>query len=305
MNYSTKFVQFLILICLINSCSNQSAPEQPQKFLPDILSTSAVEYGITFSPSGDSCFFVRHNGQWGKRNNPPSSIYLTTSKNGQWSEPTLASFSNEETDDGDVFISPDGSSLFFTSNRDYPDKKGKGADIWKIDKNNGQWGSPYPLDSLINSPNTEYSPVTNKRGDLYFAAIRKEGIGQGDIYVAKIQSNGEYSSPELIENVSTEHGEWNVFVEPENKWLILESSGRPEGRSGYGDLYYYKNENGDWQEPVHLESVNTTGSELNVRIGPEGKYLFYACSYTLDSADVDILRVPLNMILETNSGSKD
>jgi len=282
---------FLLILLNFTSCSQ----EKPSKFLPDIVSTSAVEYAITFTPSGDSCFFVRHEGQWAKKNNPPANIYLTALQNGNWSAPVLASFSSQEDNEGDVFISPDGQSLFFTSNKSYPGKKGKGADIWKMEKNNGQWGSPFPLDSLINSPNTEYSPVVNKKGDLYFAAIREEGLGQGDIYVAKMQADGNYASPELIEEVSSEHGEWNVFVEPNDSWMIIESSGRPEGKSSYGDLYFSEKKEGQWSTPLALTDLNTTGSDLNARLGPDGKYLFYACSYALESGDVDILQVAFTL----------
>lgn len=279
------------------ACTKEKPFEKQDRFLPDLVSTEAVEYGISFTPSGDSCFFVRHTGEWGRTDNPPANILLITFQNGVWSTPVPASFSKEETNDDDVFISPDGAAIFFTSNRDYPGKSGRGSDIWKIEKVNGVWGEPFPLDSLVNSPNMESSPVTNRRGDLYFTSIREEGPGQGDIYFAEKQLDGSYAAPVLIPILNSEQGEWNLFVEPDEQWVIFESSGRPAGKSNYGDLYFSKKIGGVWQEPVALVDINTTGSELNVRLGPGGKYLYYACSYFLESTDADILRIPLSEVL--------
>lgn len=298
MKFVPPYYWLLYLIILLTACSDTQSIPEPETFLPGLVSTDAVEYGITFTPSGDSCFFVRHTGEWGRSNNPPANIYLLTFQNGNWSAPSLANFSTLATNDDDIFISPDGKTMLFTSNRDYPGKPGKGSDIWKLEKINGKWSAPFPLDSLINSPNMESSPVTTRTGDLYFTSIREEGAGQGDIYLARIKPDGTYEHPELVPVVNSEQGEWNLFVEPDGKWIIFESSGRPEGKSGYGDLYFSKKKEGVWQEPVAMVDINTTGSDLNVRLGPEGEYLYYACSFTLENTDVDIMRISFRDILK-------
>ena len=114
--------------------------------------------------------------------------------------------------------------------------------------------------------------------------------------MAKMLPNGTYAKPVLVPGVNSEHGEWNLFVEPDEQWMIFESSGRPEGKSGYGDLYFSEKKENVWQEPFALTDINTTGSELNVRIGPEGKFLYYACSGALENKDVDIRRVELGTV---------
>jgi hypothetical protein len=295
-----KSLQHFILLffgvfCLC-SCSEVGTTLSYASLLSRVINTPAVEYGIAFTPAGDSCFFVRHEGQWGRPDNPPASVYLTTFENGGWSDPELAFFSQDSTHEDDVFVSPDGNAIYFVSNRMYRGKPGKGGDIWRVEKVAGSWGEPEPLDSRINTAGMELSPVTNRRGDLYFASVRPGGLGQGDIYVAKKQADGRYADPELLQTISSEHGEWNVFVAPDDQWLIFESSGRPGSRSSYGDLYISENSNGFWQEPRALKSINTPGSDLNVRLGPDGQFLFYACTFYEDGINADIIRVPMSRV---------
>ncbi len=292
------FIAFLFVMAGLGSCSEIGKNLIYGNLLSNIVNSSAVEYGIAFTPSGDSCFFVRHEGRWGAKDNPPSSIFLTTFNTGSWSEPERAFFSQDSTDDYDVSIAPDGRTIYFVSNRDYPGKTGSGPDIWSIEKINGEWGQAAPMDNTINTADMEFSPVANRRGDLFFAAVRLEGLGQGDLYVARKQSDGSFTAPEPILEVSSEYGEWNVFVEPDEKWLIFESSGRPGSRSSNGDLYFSEKKDGIWQAPVPLSVINTPGSDLNVRLGPDGEFLYYACSYYEKGLNADILRIPINKVLQ-------
>ncbi|MEM6380352.1 MAG: hypothetical protein AAF705_19340 [Bacteroidota bacterium] len=296
-----KFIIALIFLVIYTSIQAQNIAAQQannsikEKVLPKIVSTNAVEYAIAFSKSQDSILFVRHEGKWGRRDNPPANIYLITQKDGIWSEPQLASFSDKTYNDSDVFIA-ENNTIFFTSNRPYTGKIGSGADIWKIEFEHGQWKTPIPLPVPINSSAMESSPVTNAKGDLYFTSIRELGKGMGDIYVATLNQDGTYNTPKLILPLSTVYGEWNLFVHPQEEWIIFESSGRPEGRSSYGDLYISYKIDGEWQAPKPLNSLNTTGSELNVCLGPKGKYLYFASSDRLENISVNIYKVALKEI---------
>jgi Tol biopolymer transport system component len=126
-----KSLQHFILLffgvfCLC-SCSEVGTTLSYASLLSKVINTPAVEYGIAFTPAGDSCFFVRHEGQWGRPDNPPASVYLTTFENGGWSDPELAFFSQDSTHEDDVFVSPDGNAIYFVSNRLYPGKPGEGT----------------------------------------------------------------------------------------------------------------------------------------------------------------------------------
>ncbi len=298
MKPSIHSIILFFVIASLCSCAEMGKNLVYASLLSRVINSSAVEYGISFTPAADSCFFVRHEGKWGARDNPPASIFMTTFDNGAWSEAEMAFFSEASSNDSDVFVTPDGNTIYFVTDRPFPGKPGPGPDIWRVEKKGGQWGQATPLSNTINTTDMEFSPVTNRQGDLFFAAIRPEGLGQGDLYVARKQADGRFSDPELMETVSSEYGEWNIFVEPDEKWLIFESSGRPGSKSSNGDLYFSEKKDGSWQAPVPLSAINTPGSDLNVRLGPDKEFLYYACSFYEKGINADILRIPVGKVLQ-------
>src|ERR1700754_2246241 len=92
----------------------RSNGQQPALFGANVISTEDDEIGCTFSPDGNTCFFTKRT---------PATISSSTyvicysrRTGGGWSEPVIASFSGRYKDFC-PFISPDGSQLFFISNR--------------------------------------------------------------------------------------------------------------------------------------------------------------------------------------------
>ena len=68
----------------------------------------------------------------------------------------------------------------------------------------------------------------------------------------------------------------SVLVAPDESYLIV-SSGRPGG-FGQGDLYIsFRDEDGDWRQPVNLgESINSEQVDFCPMVTPDGKYLFFS-----------------------------
>ena len=264
------------------------------------LSSDKVDYGIAFTPDEQVAYVVRHDGSWGSRENPPSKIHRYIKKDGNWINTGYAAFSdqNNRWSDRDIFISGDGKVAFFVSDRAYEGKPGNGdGDIFmmrRVDENQIVWSEPVPVNS-VNTPGYESSPVTDRNGNLYFASVREEGPGLGDFYISRPDRNGEYTQPELLKGeINSEFGEWNLLVSPDANWIIFESSGRPEGLSPYGDLYMTeKKESGEWSKPVHLEKINTTGSDLNPRILYETGRLVWASSRKLEHTKTDFFSINL------------
>ncbi|TAI48087.1 hypothetical protein [Flagellimonas allohymeniacidonis] len=258
-----------------------------------IFSTDAVETSMAITPDEKTAFVSRHTGKWGSRNNPPSTIYEYQKSGDSWELLGPAFWSDPEDDvsDSDAFISYDGMEFFFVSSRVYEGKTDSNRDIWKSIKKNGKWSPPEPV-LEVNSSGYEASPVTDKEGNLYFSSIREEGKGLGDFYFAKRKEDGSYEQPKLLEGeVNGSSGEWNLLVSPNADWMIFESSGRKEGLSTYGDLYFSKNEDGEWTTPIHLKEINSTGSELNPRYLAASKKLVFISSKNLESTNADIYEI--------------
>ena len=282
---------FTGLICFFNTAL-LLAQHEVTTYLPDVVSTDQIEYYTTFTPDGLHLYFVRRDATWGDFNDrTPGYIYESHFIDGQWSTPQIADFSGTYSDSA-PFISTDGRWFFFTSNRPYDGKQGTGPGIWFMESTNAEWSKPQPMRGGINSAGTEYSPVLANSGQLYFASTRKGGLGQGDIYRCQFSEGICKDIQNLGKAINAPSGEWNVFVDPDETYMIFEASGRIQGRD-YGDLYISFRKEGIWQKAQFLKEMNSEGSDLAVSLSRDGKWLFFAQSH---DGEVDIKRVSVRVI---------
>ncbi|MDJ0653098.1 MAG: hypothetical protein QNJ40_03015 [Xanthomonadales bacterium] len=231
--------------------------------------------GLTFSPDGQSAYWVAWDGKWGSRAAGPRTIYTAQRTASGWSPPRPAAFSGSYSD-GAPFVSPDGHWLYFVSDR--PETAGEDAgdgNIWRY-RLHSDLHSEGALEKLaINSAAAEYSPVVVASGVLYFASARPGGLGQGDLYRAAPEGDGFQQPENLGPAVNTATGEWNLWVSPDESEMIFEASSRPTNLSVPGDLYYSRQNNGGWHPAVPLTSLNTTHSDLLTRMHPDGVTLYF------------------------------
>lgn len=284
------FLSFLLTIVSIGSL--QAQKERIEVFLPGLISTDIIEYYTAFTPDGDIVYFVRRDAVWGDFNDKtPGYIYRSELKAGKWLEPELADFSGDHSD-GAPFISPDGQYFFFTSKRPQENKATLDTDIWIMRKTASDWSAPIPLSGDIKSDKTEFSPVLTSSGNLYFASMRDGGFGQGDIYACEFRDGACNNTRNLGKQINSAGGEWNVFVDPEETYMIFEASGRIPGKNN-GDFYISFKEKGIWQQAMYMNALNTEGSDLAARLSPDGKTLYFAQS---KGGKVDIKSVSIAVI---------
>ena len=72
--------------------------------------------GLTFSPDGNTAYWVAWNGKWGSSSAGPRTIFAAQRQGHSWSDPVTMPVSGEYSDD-DPFVSPDGQWLYFVSAR--------------------------------------------------------------------------------------------------------------------------------------------------------------------------------------------
>ncbi|MFO8058654.1 MAG: hypothetical protein R6V10_15315 [bacterium] len=172
---------------------------------------------------------------------------------------------NSESSDIGPIISPDGNSLFFTS-----DREGGvgGQDVWVSQRKDGEWQAARNIGPPINTPGNEgpdcFSPSEQA---LYFTACDREEDTEGecDIYVS-FRFDGQWSKPaNLGPPVNTEHNEMNASVSPDGDFIIF-ASDRPGGQGGT-DLWMA--ERGKKLSRLH-PGFETEGRWKNPRnLGPE------------------------------------
>ncbi|GAB3770356.1 hypothetical protein GCM10028818_07960 [Spirosoma horti] len=128
------------------------------------------------------------------------------------------------------------------------------------------------------SSNGGTDPSTDKNYDIRFSRYDK----------------GQFQASQFLTNrVNTEHYEADVFVAPDEQYLIF-CAERPDG-FGQGDLYIsFKSKAGEWQQAQNMGSViNTSGYEFCPFVTGDGKYFFFSKDgdiYWVAASVIDSLR---------------
>ena len=151
-----------------------------QLWLPDQVSTPKSEVRITFSPDGKRMLWGAIGwsdgvGGW--------DIYESERSTSGWSKPHVVSF-DSTANDFDPSFAPDGSGVYFFSNRD----GGFGKDdiyFAPFDRDTGSYGAAKNLGATINSAGDEWAPVVSPDGKrLMFASDGHGGRGKHDLFIA-------------------------------------------------------------------------------------------------------------------------
>jgi outer membrane protein OmpA-like peptidoglycan-associated protein len=123
---------------------------------------------------------------------------------GEWGKPqNMGKPINTEFDEDAPFLQGDGKTLYFCSNGH---KTMGGFDIFysTLDQNN-EWGEPVNAGYPINTTGDDlfYQPTPDGKR-AYFASVRKEGMGDKDIYIASYPDAQETALTMIKGTVSTD-----------------------------------------------------------------------------------------------------
>jgi len=292
---SIRLSRFIILIVCSISCSQgktdfpnlkgpylgQTPPgKTPEVFASGIVSTGKDEINAVFCPDGKTFYFSRDTySNLSKAGRDYTIFYMKQTDSG-WTNPEKIPFAGEYMN-GDMALSFDGSQLFFCSDR--PLIKGehrkKDADIWVVDVLSSGWSEPRNMGPNINSNKNEWYPCLTKNGTLYFSSSREGGHGKSDLYSSK-QVNGVYQKSESLKGaINTQFREGDVFIAPDESYLIVISSDRSD-TFGKGDLYIsFRNKNDEWREAINMgKTINTESHDYCPMVSLDAKYLFFSSS---------------------------
>jgi hypothetical protein len=107
-----------------------------------------------------------------------------------WIDPIpLSSTINSSFQEMDMTVTPDGKTIYFSSNR--PNGLG-GFDLYRSNlEKNGEWSEPENLGELINTKYNELSPSIGGNGKiLYFSSEGHNTMGGYDLFSSKIEKKG-------------------------------------------------------------------------------------------------------------------
>ena len=216
------------------------------KKLEDNINQEKVNEGsITFSEDGTYMIFAKGNdGKSTGRNNVD--LYWSRFRRGGWTNPRLLNVNTSRSWDSTPFLSKDGKTLYFASNR----AKGYGGtDIYKANVNRrGRWINIQNMGPEINTSGNELFPSVTEDGRLYFSSDSHEGFGGLDIFVAS-RRGGKITIVNPGKPLNSRGDDFGV--NPYNPTRGFFTSNR-EGGAGDDDIYTFVNDD------PNLKIVNYT-----------------------------------------------
>ena len=260
----------LVALALVSGSPPRAEELHPRIFGEGVFTTGAYDFFVALDPHGDVAYFCRASADFGYW-----TILETRRRGGKWTAPVMAPFSGRWSD-ADPHFTPDGSRLFFISNRpDSGDTAQASCDLWVVERANDGWGEPRRLGPEVCGEGTEWSPSIAANGNLYFGATREGGRGRDDLWMARF-ADGRYSTPvNLGDSINTKTGEVEPWVAPDESYLIFSAGGRTDGSGGL-DLYVSFRRDGVWSAARPLgHGINTPGWEFNPSVSPDGRSLYF------------------------------
>lgn len=212
--------------------------ETLQALDPIINDPDINEGSITISQNGRTLIFAKANS--GKASGTSEvNLYFTRYRNGQWSTPRPLSVNGKDTWDSTPALSPDGTTLYFSSNREggYG-----GLDLWvaNLDRR-GQWVDIRNLGPDINSPGNEIFPYVSDIGRLYFSSDGLPGFGGLDLFEAT-RYGGHIEVKNLGEPVNSPADDFGLFLFNPSRGFFTSNR---KGGKGDDDIYTFVNDDPD------------------------------------------------------------
>ena len=239
-------------------------------FAPDSIGR-AGSFCPTFSPDGRTVVYVKKG----------AGLVESRLEAGGWTDPQLLPFSGPAARDGDPFLSPDGSRLFFWSTRPASEDAppAGSSDLWVVERRTDGWGTPRSVGPPVNDAGGEPFPAVAADGTLYFGSDRRGGRGAVDLYRARPSPKATgYVKPENLGiAINSAAVELDGYVSPDQSRLVF-ASDRP---GGYGklDLYVSHRMVGGWSPARNLgPAVNGPDDEFCPQITRDGQLLLFSRS---------------------------
>jgi len=236
---------------------------KPEIFAPGVISLADYfeHSAAIFSPGGSAVYWAAK--PLGARN---LQIYSMRRSNGKWSKMEMTSFSNADYNSDNPALSPDGKTLFFSSDRPLPGgRERKDWDIWASTGSDEAWTDPTPVKGGVNTLADERAPSVAMNGTLYFSRLSG---GREDVFFSHSRNN-EFSKPvKMGNNINSGNIDISVFVAPDERYIIIEDQ-RSDGVPSLS--VSYKLNDGSQSETVDLR----LGWSRFPSVSPDGKYLFF------------------------------
>lgn len=253
-------------------CGDSAADERevPMRERPEVdveligegtVSTQAPEFAASLTPNGDTLYFTRSTADRSEL-----TIYRAVRDSAGWSEPEVAPFSGTHRD-VDPFVTPDGSRIYFSSDRPAP-VDAADFNTWWVDREEGGWSEPRTAGPPLNSPGTDVFVSATSEGVVYFSSRRQRG-GQR---VYRIEPTDDGWGAAVLQRFGEVAEAGNPLVDPDGEFILFVNV----GPGGSANLFLACATEEGWGEPRSLpRGVNTEHADFAPGLDPtDGSLLF-------------------------------
>lgn len=205
--------------------------------LPEFRNEEGLNQGaIAISPDGNTIIYSRGNST-SPKDLPENALFASYFRGSGFTQPIWMPVNEDEFWwNSTPAFSPDGSELYFASNR--PGGYG-GIDLYKATKlANGDFGNAVNLGPTINTPGNELFPRMAPDGKFFFSSDGHPGYGKLDLFVAEKNENGTQIVKNLGKNFNTKDDDFGIFFTEYPKAGFISSN--REGGVGDDDIYYFE-----------------------------------------------------------------
>jgi Tol biopolymer transport system component len=254
----------------------------PEIFAPGIVNREeSTDLEGMFGSDMNTFYFVREGEEYGgvvkvgefKGNEVSYGLAVIEYKNNKWQHSVVARAASEPS------ISPDGNTILFKNG--YIERT---SDGWSEMKSLGEpFASISIMRSAISSNGTLYFDTFNRAQDIPLRYSRL--------------IDGKYEQPKSL-GPQFGIGRYNAhpYIAPDESYIIFDSV--REGGYGSSDLYIsFRAADGSWGPAINMgDKINTTASEKNPSVSPDGKFLFFDWRTKPRNEDVTIYWVDAQII---------
>jgi hypothetical protein len=232
------------------------------------ISSPMSDYNPSLDASERRMVFARSEADF--RN---ARIFETKRKGQGWSRPAPIGFSGGPFSDSDPWLTPDGRTIYFISDRPAPGREEGRSDydIWRSTITRNGWAAPERLGPEVNGRGQELGPELHG-GVLYFSSARRSGTGGLDIYQAPVQKSG-FGTATLLEGpFNSASSESDFTLRHDGRAAMF---WRSLGERGVIHIAYRKA--GSWSKPVPLSAeINAGPFNFTPSFSRNGRRIRYA-----------------------------
>jgi hypothetical protein len=244
--------------------ADAAAQATPSMVMPGVVSGDRNDYNLSLSADGGTMVFARSEAAFAR-----ARIMVSERRpgpDGSWSEPRPIAFTDERYRDSDPWLTPDGQTLYFVSDRPAPGRGDRhDLDIWRSAWRDGRWQAPEHLGDVVNRSGEELGPEVHD-GTLYFATALRSGTGGLDIYAASPTAGGFAEPRPLPAPINSAESESDFTLSGDGRTALFWRS-----VGGRGLIHVARrDDDGRWSDPEPLpDAVNIGGFNFTPSFGPD------------------------------------